>query len=120
MSTHLRKVPSEADQLRWMQEHGISTVADLQGGLRSPSSLALLPMYVAMKSEVPTYPARAPYRPPGQRDAKRQKTAEAPPKVFPSNLIYCDRNGTPVLMTLPTVKDFNAFSRRMGSDIGWQ
>ena len=114
MSTHLRKVPSEAEQVAWMQEHGISTVADLQGGLRDPSSLALLPLYVATKSEVPAYLARAPYRAPGQRDAKRQKTTEAPPKVFPSGLICCDRNGIPVLMTLPTVKDFNAFSPRMG------
>lgn len=81
MSTHLRKVPSEAEQVTWMQQHRISTVADLQGGLRDPSSLALLPLYVATKSEVPAYPARAPYRAPGQRDAKRQKTTEAPPKV---------------------------------------
>ena len=73
ISTHLCKIPSEAEQLQWMHDHVFRTVAELQGGLRDPSSLAFVPLYVTPKSEAPAYAARPPFRPPGLHDPKRQR-----------------------------------------------
>ena len=90
--SHLRTVKSDGAQIAWMREHVLCTVPDVHRWLLAPSSVPLLPLYVATKTEAPALVLLRPQRPVSV-DAKRPKLAPPPAKVYPSQPICTDRTG---------------------------